>query len=108
MAKYIKQEMNDLHGEGKTKAYYRMKVQRNIATNELVKLMCAHRAGVSEGVIKAVIMQLTDEIAYQLADGRSVTIDGLSRHLPCYHWGEVRQGDGWHRRWSDTAQCLKS
>ncbi len=77
MVKYIKQEMNDLHGKGKTKAYYRMKVQRNIGTNELVKLMCAHRAGVSEGVIKAVIMQLTDEMAHQLADGRSITIDGL-------------------------------
>ena len=77
MAKYIKQEMNDLHGEGKTKAYYRMQVQRNIDTDELVRLMCAHRAGVSEGVIKAVLMQLVDEMAYQMGDGRSVTIDGL-------------------------------
>jgi len=77
MAKYIKQEMNDLQGDGKTKAYYRMKVQRNIDNNELVQLMCAHRAGVSEGVIKAVLMQLSDELAYQMGDGRSVTIDGL-------------------------------
>lgn len=77
MAKYIKQEMNDLRGEGKAKVYYRMQVQRNIDTDELVKLMNVHRAGVSEGVIKGVLMQLADEMAYQLAEGYSVTIDGL-------------------------------
>ena len=77
MAKYIKQEMTDLHHEGKTKAYYRMKVQRNICTQELVRLMVAHRAGVSEGVLHGVLIQLIEEMAYQMADGKSITIEGL-------------------------------
>ncbi|MBQ9499590.1 MAG: DNA-binding protein [Bacteroidaceae bacterium] len=77
MAKYIKQEMNNLQDEEKPKAYYRMQVERNIDTDELVHLMSVHRAGVSDGIIKAVLMQLAEEVAYQLAEGRSVTIDGL-------------------------------
>ena len=77
MAKYIKQEMVDLQDAGKTKAYYRMQIERNIDTEELVKLMSAHRAGVSEGVIKGVLTQLIEELSYQLAEGYSVTINGL-------------------------------
>lgn len=77
MAKYIKQEMPDMNHEGKTKAYYRMKVQRNICTQELVRLMVAHRSGVSEGVLHGVLIQLVEEMAYQMSDGKSITIEGL-------------------------------
>lgn len=77
MAKYIKQEMPDMNHEGKTRAYYRMKVQRNICTDELVRLMVAHRSGVSEGVLHGVLIQLVEEMAYQMADGKSITIEGL-------------------------------
>ena len=77
MAKYIKQEMPDMNKTGKTKAFYRMKILRNMGTNELVKLMVAHRAGVSEGVIKAVLIQLAEEMAYQMAEGYSITIDEI-------------------------------
>lgn len=77
MAKYIKQEMPDMNHEGKTRAYYRMKVQRNICTDELVRLMVAHRSGVSEGVLHGVLIQLVEEMAYQIADGKSITIEGL-------------------------------
>ena len=62
MAKYIKQEMNNLQDEEKPKAYYRMQVERNIDTDELVHLMSVHRAGVSDGIIKAVLMQLAQEV----------------------------------------------
>ena len=58
MAKYIKQEMNNLQDEEKPKAYYRMQVERNIDTDELVHLMSVHRAGVSDGIIKAVLILL--------------------------------------------------
>lgn len=77
MAKYIKQEMPDMNHEGKTRAYYRMKVQRNICTDELVRLMVAHRSGVSEEVLHGVLIQLVEEMAYQIADGKSITIEGL-------------------------------
>ena len=35
MAKYIKQEMNDLSGKGEEKVYYRLQTERNISFNEL-------------------------------------------------------------------------
>ena len=40
MAKYIKQEMNDLNGKGETKAYYRLQTTRNIDATEFVSTLC--------------------------------------------------------------------
>lgn len=37
MAKYIKQEIADMRGEGQTKAYYRMKTIRNIGMKEFIR-----------------------------------------------------------------------
>ena len=37
MAKYIKQELPDLHQTGETKIYYRLKTERNIDSKEFVR-----------------------------------------------------------------------
>ena len=37
MAKYIKQEMNDLQKTGEQKSFYRMKIERNIDAQEFVE-----------------------------------------------------------------------
>ena len=44
MAKYIKNEMPDLNGIGKTGAYYRMETYRNIGAERFID-KCAKRGG---------------------------------------------------------------
>lgn len=78
MAKYIKQEMPDLHGTGKTKSYYRMQSSGNISTDDLLRHLCSHEGmGVTEGTARHILAALSGEMARLLADGHSVTLDGI-------------------------------
>lgn len=81
MAKYIKQEMADLHGTGKTQAYYRMQVERNMDFEEFVE-RCTMHGGMQRGAIVGVLAHVCHELALQMADGYSVTIDGLGTFKP--------------------------
>ena len=76
MAKYIKKEMPDLSGKGKTGAYYRMATFSNIGTKEFME-KCAKHSGISQSAIMGSLSIVSEELARQLADGYSVTIDGL-------------------------------
>lgn len=77
MAKYIKQEMADLRGDGQQKSYYRMKVERNIGTEELIRHMTHPGSGLSTAMAVHVIEALGEQLARELAEGYSVTIDGI-------------------------------
>lgn len=77
MAKYIKQELPDLHKKGEKKAYYRLKTERNIDFQQFVEHICSHHSGISRGEAIRVLMQTTDALAKLLAQGYSVTIDEL-------------------------------
>lgn len=78
MAKYIKQEMPDLRKTGKTGCYYRMQSSGNINTEKLADIICRHGGvGLSEGVVIHVLQEVADEIAIQLAEGYTVTLDGI-------------------------------
>lgn len=77
MAKYIKQELPDLHKKGQKKAYYRLKTERNIDFQQFVEHICSHHSGISRGEAIRVLMQTTDALAELLAQGYSVTIDEL-------------------------------
>ena len=37
MTKYVKQEMNDLNGSGKKRAYYRLETIRNLSGDEFIE-----------------------------------------------------------------------
>lgn len=78
MAKYIKQEMPDLHKDGSKKCYYRMQSYGNVSTNELIHTICLHGGvGLSESVFRSALQELGDELARKVADGYSVTLDGV-------------------------------
>ena len=77
MARYIKQELPDLHKTGEKKAYYRMKTKRKIDFNQFVDLISSHNSGISKGEAFSVLMHATDTLAELLAQGYSVAIDEL-------------------------------
>ena len=77
MAKYIKQEMNDLNGKGEEKVYYRLQTERNISFNELTQQIEQHHGMMNRGLVKNVMTHVVDAMAELLGDGYSVTIEGL-------------------------------
>ena len=77
MARYIKQELPDLHKTGEKKAYYRMKTKQKIDFNQFVDLISSHNSGISRGEAFRVLMHATDILAELLAQGYSVTIDEM-------------------------------
>jgi predicted histone-like DNA-binding protein len=76
MAKYIKQEMADLNGNGETKAYYRMKTIRNIGMKEFIEIMTRY-GGLTEGIAIAALTQASDTLAELMGMGYTVSIDGF-------------------------------
>ena len=76
MAKYIKQEFSDLHNTGRTQAYYRMQIDYHLSYDQFVEQCIAH-GGMQRSTIVGAIAHVVNELALQMALGRSVTIDGL-------------------------------
>jgi predicted histone-like DNA-binding protein len=77
MAKYIKKEMTDLNGKGAPQAYYRLKAWRMLESDEFIKRCHQLNGAFSESVIHGVVAALTHHLAYELANGFTVKIDGL-------------------------------
>ena len=77
MAKYIKQELPDLHKTGEKKAYYRLKTERNIDFLHFIECICSHNSGISKGEAIQVLVHATDVLGELLAQGYSVTIDEM-------------------------------
>ncbi len=78
MAKYIKQQLPDLNGKGEDKSYYRIQKYGNVSTKELLHRICDRGgSGLSRGTVINVLETVSDELAYLLGDGYSVTIDGI-------------------------------
>ena len=77
MAKYIKQEMSDFQGTGENKCFYRLQTSGNLSPKELINRIAQSGSGLSEGTVSHVLQTLTREIARALADGYSVSVDGL-------------------------------
>ena len=77
MAKYIKQEMIDLSGQGEEKVYYRLKTERNIGFKELAEYVGRHNNVMNRGLVENVMAHVVDAMAELMGNGYSVTIDGL-------------------------------
>ena len=76
MARYIKQEMPDLQGTGETKCYYRLEKRQNLSTKECLKRAGAHGI-LDEGVLKHALSKIAEQLVEALADGNTVTLDGI-------------------------------
>lgn len=82
MARYIKQEMPDLLKTGERKAYYRLENSGNVTTDALIGKICAHPGlGVGEGAVRHVLATVAGELAHLLAEGHSVTLDGVGTFM---------------------------
>ena len=75
MAKYIKQEMPDMQKTGKQKAFYRLKVERNIDFEEFIQKLCSYHRGISRGEALRILISASDVLAELLGEGYSVTLD---------------------------------
>ena len=75
MAEYIKQELGDLNGTVRIRCYYRMKSLGVITTKELAKRMAAHGGALKEGTVIHVLTELSEQMAYYMAKGYSVSLE---------------------------------
>lgn len=74
-AKYIKQEISDLNGTGRTQAYYKMKLRP--LTNDQFVAICADGSPLDESTIQSVLTRVSDRLSLYMAEGFSVKLDGL-------------------------------
>ena len=74
-AKYIKQEIPDLNGTGRTQAYYKM--QLTPKTFEEFISQCAREGRMEEAHILGVLRLVSEKLALCMAEGYSVKIDGI-------------------------------
>ena len=93
MAEYIKQEMSDLDGSGEQRVFYRMKTYHNINAREFVSKLARPGSGLSEGNVLHVLTTLADELAYYMAQGYSVSIDGVGTFKPTLGIAEGKETD---------------
>ncbi len=82
MAKYIKQEMNDLNGKGEKQVYYRMKIERNVDMEHFVEQITCPGSGLSRGNVLQVMTMVAERLACCMAEGQSVTLDGIGTFTP--------------------------
>ncbi len=69
--------MPDIHGTGEIKCFYRLQTSGNLNPKELITRIAQPGSGLSEGTVAHVLQSLTHEMARALADGYSVSVDGL-------------------------------
>lgn len=74
-AKYIKQEIADLNGTGRTQACYKMELSPMSYKKFVEK--CSKEGGMDASTIIAVLTLVSDKLALYMAEGRSVKLDGI-------------------------------
>ena len=104
MAEYIKQEMSELDGSGDQRVFYRMLTYQNINAREFVSKLARPGSGLSEGNVLHVLTTLADELAYYMAQGYSVSIDGVGTFKPTLakkqtHWTVTNKNETREALW---------
>ena len=74
-AKYIKREIPDLNGTGRTQAYYQMELKP--MSFESFVSQCAREGNMEESQILAVMSLVSEKLALCMAEGFSVKLDGI-------------------------------
>ena len=75
MARYIKQEVPDLHKTGDQKVFYRLKTEHHVDFDEFVRKMCSCHAGINRGEALRVLIAASETLAELLGEGCSVSLD---------------------------------
>lgn len=82
MTKYVKAEMNDLNGTGKTKMYYRIPLNRNMDAEDTVDWMRENCAGMDRGEARRTMQAMSATLASLMSLGYSVTLEGIGTFRP--------------------------
>lgn len=81
MPKYIMEEMPDIHGTGERILYPRLAMVEQMSTEDFVREV-ASSSGFNIGNVEGVITQISIELAHQMAQGKSVKLDGVGTFTP--------------------------
>ena len=81
MAMYVMEEMPDIHGTGEQVLYPRFAMMDQVSTEELIRQI-ASSSGFNVGDVEGVITQIGIEMAHQMAEGKSVKLDGIGTFSP--------------------------
>ena len=81
MAEYEMQEMNLPNKEGKRVLYPRL-VQRGQADTDYIAKTLAQKSAFSKGDVVGLLQELSEELAYQMGQGKSVKLDGIGTFVP--------------------------
>ena len=73
---YYKLEQHDMLHPDKTRSVYRLKSAGRVSGEQFIHHIARHRAN-SEATITAVLMEVADELAELLGEGRSVEVPGI-------------------------------
>ena len=77
MAKYMLQEMSDVHHTGKRKVYPKMVVNRTLSRKEFIERMQGYHRGISASTTEAVLTDVEDMLVEMLSMGYNVNLEGL-------------------------------
>ncbi len=69
--------MADIQGTGENKCFYRLQTSGNLSPKELINRIAQSGSGLTEGTVSHVLQTLTHEMAKAMADGYSLSVDGL-------------------------------
>lgn len=81
MAYYVMEEMPDIHKTGERVLYPRFALTDQVSTETVAKTV-AERSSFTTGEVEGVIKEVALEMARQMAQGRSVKIDGIGTFSP--------------------------
>lgn len=87
--------MPDIRKDGNKKCYYRMQSNGNVSTDELIRTICMHGGvGLGESVFRHALEALADELACKIAEGYTVTLDGIGTFQAAIGVCEGKEMDG--------------
>lgn len=89
MAMYVMEEMPDIHGTGEQVLYPRFAMMDQVSTEELIRQI-ASSSGFNVGDVEGVITQIGIEMAHQMAEGKSVKLDGIEHSLLRWRYAKIK------------------
>ena len=77
MPYYYKREIPDLNGTGEKQYRYELRSEGTTDLRRLARLAIRRFHSMTEGEVMGLVTVLTEEMAHEMANGRTVSIDGL-------------------------------
>ncbi len=82
MPYYYKREIPDLNGTGERQYRYELRSEGTTDLRRLARLAIKRFHTLTEGEVMGIVAALTEEMAHEMANGRTVSIEGLGSFSP--------------------------